>query len=155
MKTCPFCAEEIQDAAIVCKHCGRDLVEHRDKKGKRSGWVIAAWCLIVFVALVLIAGVVKSSRSPSLSVTDVARATQVVDGLRVGGLLVKFDCRGNHDAYVNPVLWAALNHDQKRSATMALAISCVGVGEPQFVHVKDNTTGKDVAQFYGGAYTAF
>ena len=30
MKNCQFCAEAIQDAAIVCKHCGHELSSEQD-----------------------------------------------------------------------------------------------------------------------------
>lgn len=33
MKKCPFCAEEIQDEAIICKHCKRELVPLQPSQG--------------------------------------------------------------------------------------------------------------------------
>ena len=61
MKKCPFCAEEIQEEAIVCKHCGRELSErasqkHTVNRGWGPGWHPGKIALMWFLDLVLLFG---------------------------------------------------------------------------------------------------
>ena len=154
MTTCPFCAETIQDAAVVCKHCGRNLprAKGQAKPPRYSFLQITGFVVVgaLLIGVLTVLGIVANRPDPKLARQRQSR----VDGFANSGLLVNRECVGN-SAKVNPSRWRRLDAEDRLEITQTIALSCKDLGYSARMTILDAESGQRLAEYDGGSYRGF
>jgi hypothetical protein len=158
MKRCPACAENIQNAAAVCRYCGHRLTETEisaSKKGNTLAWVVGGG---LFVTMCSVMGnnwgdkskVAETVRTPC----NLAAAQRVLSAGREAGFILGNQTNG---ISVDERVWRSMSLGQKR--TVALAVACDrkdGVADPAVyvsIRASDGITRIASGSPFGGTFS--
>ena len=166
MRDCPFCAEPVRIAAVLCPHCRSDLPPFKYAKPKRSGNL----GIILFVLLLSSLGVyawwafepqLKLSVSASRTKTGYCTATQY-DKDRVtvafafgSGVLENLPEEQGFGVLVNDAYWARMNYRARVGFMRSLDCAIAGPGKALAnTDVRSQASGTLLARWEGGKLNA-
>jgi hypothetical protein len=179
MRDCPFCAEPVRIAAVLCPHCRSDLPPFKYVKSKRSGKFGAAffWLMLGFLSIYAWQAFDHQSKSAagagaSLTETSTSTASPTVDAGyctnaqhekdRVimafafgSGALQNIPKQQGLGVLVNDTFWAGMNYRAKVSFMRSLDCAIAGPGKALAnTDVRSQRSGALLAKWEGGKLNA-